>query len=906
MKKFALSIVPLLLITAGILWWQPFDCGSSCQQEHTASNGPQSNGSGELLSSCEDLGAFSISGQQAISDQSPGQPRLGPPASLQAMANHPERMDKMSRPNDQFSAIRSYPDKSLDLKAYEAGMNEVRSRMSNPTSAKTQAGITNTPWTQQGPTNIGGRLNSIAIDPNNPNTILVGAVTGGIFKTTDGGFSWDPIFDDNNSLTIGDITFEPGNSQVIYAGTGDQNIGGYMFIGNGVYKSTDAGATWNNIGLTDTRITSRILIDPTNTNKLYVATMGLPQERNSDRGLYTSTDGGNTWVQSLYLNDSTGIIDLVMDPNNSQVLYASSWNRIRNNFESLTSGVDAKIWKTTDGGNSWNQLSNGLPTGVQSRVNLAIDAGNPAKLYASYVTPGFDLEGVYTSLDAGANWDTISIATIGGNALGGFGWYFGNVFVNPFAPSDIYILGVQLWRTPDFGQTWEVVDPNWWQYDVHADKHDMIFTGPTSFYLATDGGLYLTTDNGTSWSDTDEIPNTQFYRVQAYPHWPDSYYGGAQDNGTCSGNAASMSSWARNYGGDGFQVLFDNNPNNMVAETQNGNLVYSDDMGFNFYDYNTGIDFNDRRNWDMPVTISPSNDQVYYTGTYRIYKNATGLFNHNWFPISPDLTDGVTTSERFHTITTIDESPFNALTVYAGTSDGNVHVTTNAGGSWTDISAGVPDRYITSVKASPHNPNEVFLTVSGYRFNEFIPHVLRSTNTGSTWTNVSGNLPAIGLNDVLIHPTHDSVWVVASDGGVYATQDWGQNWERVGNNMPVCPVYDMDWDLLEDRLVAGTHARSIMTFPMDSLVPGVISSVSGPGRDLEVSLYPNPTVDQVKLRVPEAGSSFEVFDLKGSVVRKGRIEGFEEVISVETMPVGTYLVRVVGESSNWAGKLVKR
>lgn len=882
MKKFAWSLLPLLLITAGLIWWQPFNCGISCDQEsnYTAS-------------------------QDRSSEYST--PHQGPPTRLMALANRPDRMDKMSRPNDHFSAVRSYPDPELDLKAYEAGLQEVRSQLANHSTAKTTAGVTNTPWTQQGPTNIGGRINSIAIDPNDPNTILVGAVTGGVFRTTNGGFSWDPIFDDINHLAIGDITFEPGNSQVIYVGTGDQNIGGYMFIGGGIYKSTDGGSTWNNIGLQDTRITSRILIDPTNTNKIYAATMGLPQERNSDRGLYTSTDGGSSWTQSLYINDSTGIIDLVMDPNNSQVLYASSWNRIRNNFESLTTGVDAKIWKTTDGGTSWNHLANGLPNGILSRVNLAIDAGNPAKVYASFVSQGQNVEGVYQSLDAGGTWDTISIASLSPNALGGFGWYFGNVFVNPFAPSDIYILGVQLWRTPDFGQSWEVVDPNWWQYDVHADKHDLVFTGPTSFYLATDGGLYQTTDNGQSWSDIDEIPNTQFYRVKASPHWPDTYYGGAQDNGTVSGNAASISSWNRDYGGDGFSVLFDNNPNNLVAETQNGNLVYSDDMGFNFYDFTIGIDFNDRRNWDMPVIISPNNDQVYYTGTYRIYKNSSGLFNHNWFPISNDLTDGVvTSSERFHTITTISESPFSALTLYAGTSDGNIHVTTDGGGSWANISNGVPDRYVTSVKASPYDPDEVFATVSGYRFNEFIPHLLHSTNKGSTWTNVSGNLPAIGLNDVLIHPTHDSVWVVASDGGVYATQDYGQNWERVGNNMPICPVYDMDWDMIQDRLVAGTHARSMMTFPMDSLLPDVITANPWLDAPLRVSVYPNPTADYIKIRLPEAGGTFEILDLNGKRVRNGRIEGLEKQISLQTLPVGTYLVRVTGESGSWAGKIVKR
>lgn len=827
-----------------------------------------------------------------------------PPASLQAMVSHPGRMDKMSRPDEHFYLQRSYPDAQFDLMGYNAALASAKSVAQSP--AKTLAGVSNTPWTLEGPTNIGGRINALAVDPNNASIRFAGTSAGGIFKTTNGGFSWDAIFDTSTHLAIGDITFEPGNSQVIYAGTGDPNIGGYVFLGDGVYKSTDGGNSWNNIGLQDARIVSRILVDPNNVNKIYVSTMGLPQERNNDRGLYVSNDGGQTWSQSLFVSNEAGIIDLVMDPNNSQVLYASSWNRIRNNYESMVYGTDAKVWKTSDGGGSWTHLTNGLPSGTLSRVNLAIDQGNPAKVYVCAVDSNFNVEGVYQSTNGGSNWNTIPTANLSSNALGGFGWYFGNIFVNPFSPNDIYICGVQLWRTQDMGQTWATADPGWWTYEVHADKHDMLFTGPDSYYLATDGGIYETQDNGVSWSDADEIPNTQFYRVAANPHFPDSYYGGAQDNGTCSGNAGNITAWQRNFGGDGFQMLFDNNPNHLVVETQNGYLSHTLDGGSTYNDFNQGIDFNDRRSWDMPVTISSINDQVYYCGTYRVYQNTTGLDLHNWFPISPDLTDGIASSSRGHVITTVSESPFNASVVYAGTSDGNVHVTTDGGGTWTDISNGLPDRYITSVKASQHNPDEVFATVSGYKFNEFIPHILRSTNKGATWTNVSGNLPQLALNDVLVHPVHDSVWVVASDGGVFATQDRGINWERVGNNMPICPVYDMDWDLLQNRLVAGTHARSLMTFPVDSLLPSGVISALHDTPALEVSLYPNPATDYIELKSPESGTRFTLHDIQGRLLKSNRITGFEKRIPIQDLPAGTYLVQVEGLTSNWYGKLLKR
>ncbi|HHG84991.1 MAG TPA: hypothetical protein ENJ82_09615, partial [Bacteroidetes bacterium] len=384
------------------------------------------------------------------------------------------KLEAKLAPLDHFSLKRSYPDMQLDWRAYEAALQSARAAA---TLEKTQtSSIDNTPWTLEGPGNIGGRINAIAIDPNNNSIILVGCAAGGIFKTTDAGSTWNPIFDDAGQLAIGDITFEPGNSQVIYAGTGDPNISGYPVIGDGIYKSTDAGNTWTHLGLTATRIISRIVIDPNNVNKIYAGTMGLPMQRNNARGLFSSTDGGTTWAQVLFVSDQAGIIDLVMDPNNSQILYASSWDRIRTNQESIVTGTNAKVWRTTDGGANWAALAGGLPTGVLSRVNLSIDNGNPANVYACFVDTTQNVRGIYKSNNNGNSWAAINTSTLGPGELGGFGWYFGNIFVNPFQPNELYLLGVQLWRTTDNGANWGEVDPPWWAYTVHADKHDIVFT----------------------------------------------------------------------------------------------------------------------------------------------------------------------------------------------------------------------------------------------------------------------------------------------------------------------------------------------------------------------------------------------------------------------------------------------
>jgi photosystem II stability/assembly factor-like uncharacterized protein len=790
-------------------------------------------------------------------------------------------------PSDQFYFQRSYPDAQFDLAGYESALAMVQGSAAKVSGT---SGLSDTPWTLEGPTNTGGRINAIAIDPNNSSVIFVGCSVGGIFKTTNAGTSWAPVFDAQTHLAIGDITFEPGSSQILYAGTGDPNIGGYPFLGNGIYKSTNAGTTWTNIGLDSTRTISRIIVDPADHNKIFVATMGLPMNRDHNRGLYITTNGGTTWTQSLFVADQAGIIDLVMAPGNSQILYASSWDRIRTNQESLVFGNNAKVWKTTNGGTSWTHLTNDLPAIPMSRINLAIHPTNPAILYAAYVDTSYNLYNIYKTTDAGSNWNPLDISSLDPGALAGFGWYFGNILLNPYAPNDLYLCGVQLWRTTDNGTTWEIVDQN---FTVHADNHDMAFLTGGSYYLATDGGLYKTTNNGTSWLDADEIPNNQFYRIAVDPYNPGFYVGGVQDNGTNRGNAATANQWQFLLGGDGFQALFDNNPDDMVAETQNGNLWYTDDGGFGWNSFNDGINSNDRRNWDMPIIHSVHNDNVYYTGTYHVYKNSFGLAGHSWDSISNDLTDGIVFEPRFHTLTTIAESPVSATVLYAGTSDGNVQRTTNGGTSWTNISAGLPKRYVTSVKASPSNANEVFVTTSGYKNNDYLPHVFRSTNQGTTWIDISGDLPPFALNDILIHPTVANLYVVASDAGIYATQNGGQNWARVGTGMPICPVYDMEFDLVFKKLIAGTHARSMMSFPMDSLESPIFLGIAPPtDGNMTLELYPNPATEFVKVTSESTMNRWEMMDISGRQMATGEFSGTNGSFSVAHLPAGVYFLRV--------------
>ncbi len=734
--------------------------------------------------------------------------------------------------DENFFLQRSYPDSVFQMEAYNNALQFAhRDYLANKPIPGQRSGNPLV-WETEGPGNIGGRINTIAVDPTNSNIIYVGNACGGVFKTTNSGATWNPIFDDQPYLAIGDIAIDPSDPNTIYVGTGDPNISGFPFLGDGVYKSTDAGQTWTNIGLVDQRIVSAIRVHPLYPNLIYVATMGLPFQKNNERGLYKSTNGGQSWQQVYFQADSAGVADVIIHPTDTNVVYITGWNRIRNNVTSLTWGPECQILKSTDAGQSWQPVMNGIPNvGILSRISIEMSGTNHNVLYASVIDSTFDVQGIYKTVNGGQSWTTLAANGLPSDVFSGFGWYFDQLKLNPANDNELFVLGVDLYRSSDGGNTFVMAGPPWYTYDFHADKHDLVFDGNT-IYCATDGGLYASTDRGDNWVDIENIPNTQFYHVAINPHANGVYYGGAQDNGTTAGNKTLINQWERIFGGDGFDIQFHPTiPDIFYVETQNGGIWTTNDGGLYVYDAVDGINDNDRRNWDMPYLMSNFDANTLYTGTYRIYKSTSGNFP-NWQPISNDLTKGALGEANRNTISVIEESKLISGKLFAGTSDGNVWRSTDGGNTWTSIKAGLPNRYVTDLEVSSLNANLVLVSHSGYKDNDFIPHIHLSRNNGDNWTDISGNLPPIAINEVAISNLNDSLIFVATDGGVYYTVNQGAQWERLGANMPVMVVYDIKIDALNQKLIAGTHARSIMSIPIDSInanlfVAPIIASISG-------------------------------------------------------------------------------
>jgi len=808
-------------------------------------------------------------------------------------------------PQEHFFAARDYPDFAPDLAVYTAALAEAQAEGAVARPRGGFAGFSAT-WTQQGPANVGARVNTIKVHPTDPKTIYIGYSEGGVWKTTDGGQTWKPIFDNQLMLSIGDIELDPKNPNIVYVGTGDPNISGYPFIGNGLWKSTDAGLTWKYIGLEKQRIITKIIVDPTNSQIIWAATMGLPFETNNDRGLYKTTDGGTTWKQVLFIADQAGVVDIEMAPNNPNIVYAASWDRVRSYYTSIVSGQNARIWKTGDGGTTWTKLGGGLPQNRKSRTGLAIDKTNPNHLVAMYADSTLEFHGLYETFTAGQSWTRMTLSGLDPGFQSNFAWYFGRVFINPFNPQDMWALGVYTFRSTDGGKNWVGAVSATWEDETHVDHHDMAFLGPQSFLIATDGGLYRSTDNAQTWQKIENIPTTQFYRVAFNPHLPDAYYGGAQDNGTNRGNKAQINDWEHVFGGDGFQAVFHpTNPNIFYYEYQNGSILGTTDGGDNFQDATQGFGENDRRHWDMQYIISPHDPNVMYAGTNYLYRSES--HPATWSPVSDDLTDGIAQGTRNHEISALDESPVVENLLYVGTTDANVWRGNPLTFEWENITAGLPERYVSSVKASPSAADRVFVTQTGYKQNDFTGHVHRSDDRGKTWTDISGDLPNFAVNDIVIMPSNqDSVLFVATDGGVYATLNGGKHWERLGTGMPIVPVYDLVINSAQNTLAAGTFARSIMTFPLDSLESGGVSTFTPGSTPPLFSLNPTLATDHLRLTVDYLSSrqtaEIVVVDLAGRPRWQQQFRGghrYEEQLDVQDFPAGVYVAYVRSEGRVW-------
>ncbi len=786
---------------------------------------------------------------------------------------------KEKYPFDILFMQRAYPDGEINTTAYSKAI-QWKKQAANKSSA-------NEVWQFSGPLNIGGRITDIEIPSTQPNIYYVGAASGGIFKTINGGNDWIPIFDDQEMLSIGDIEISKSNNNLIYVGTGEVNAGGgsLVYDGDGIYKSIDGGTTWQSKGLPYIGSVGKIVLDPNNDNTAFVGAMG-PLFRNSNnRGVYKTINGGDSWEQVLFVSDSTGVVDMAIHPANGDIVYAASWERIRRPNNRQYGGITSGIYRTTDGGSNWVELTNGLPSlaSQKGRISIAISQSNPNVLYTRYADATGNIQGVYKTTNGGDSWTAVN-----SNQLTdvGFHWWFGGIFVDPTDENTIYNVDFEVQKSTNGGTSWSDSFSN-----VHVDQHAMAFNAsiPGEVLLGNDGGLYSSSNGGASSVKDLKLPITQFYRMHVDAQNENKIYGGAQDNSTSRTQTGGLTDWNIINGGDGFQPLVDpTNTNVIYALSQNGSLRKSTNNGNSFSNATNGISGGDRNNWDTPITFDPSNSQTLYYGTNKLYKttNAAG----SWSAISPDLTDGPHSGNlTFGTITTISVSPLDNELIFVGTDDGKAWVTEDGGSNWTDVSAGVPNRWVTTVLASREDPNTVYLTLSGYRFGEDVGHVYKSTDLGSNWFDISASLPDIPVND--IEQDGFGNLFVGTDIGVLATADEGVNWSVLGENLPSVVVTDLHIHEGSQFLFAATFGRS--TYKID--ISDDILNTNENIFSSEVKVFPNPASEMVTISLKNTSNqtSLMIYDVMGRLVKQNNFEGKKEIsLSVQNFQAGIYYLKI--------------
>ncbi len=705
------------------------------------------------------------------------------------------------RPSDWFYVQRAYPNTEVPVEARLEAAKQAQQHQAEAAAKGTDDVV----WAEAGPSNIPGRITDLAVHPASPDIIYAASAAGGVFKTTDGGDNWTAIFDSAGVQSVGALAISPFSQNVIYVGTGEANSSGDSYEGTGMYRSNDFGATWSHIGLDSSYHIGRIAIKGILPETLYVAAMGKLFGTNSERGVYRSVDSGGTWEQVLYVNDSTGCADIAIDPG-SGAIFATMWERWRHPRERRAGGLGSGVYRSMDGGENWTLLTNGLPpqSDTLGRMGVTVCPSSNTVYAIACNHPGVFM-GVYKSTNLGYSWTQTNDGDLDG-FMGGFGWYFGQIRVSPSDPQTVFALGVQMYRSTNGGSSWQYAGSG-----AHVDHH-ALWINPTNgveLVGGNDGGVALSSDMGNNFTTKTDMHNTQFYAITIDPQNPERLYGGTQDNGTLRTMTGALDDWDHIHGGDGFYVIVDPTDSDVIyAEYQWGYLDKSSNGG-DTWDYAmSGIDQNDRTNWNTPIAMDPSDHNTLYYGSHRLYRTTDGAAS--WTAISSDLTSGDDPGNlNFGTLTTIDISPVDSQTIYVGTDDANVWVTTNYGTNWTNISATLPTRWVTRVVADPADSGTVYVTQSGYAENDPLPHIHRSTDYGQNWTPIHSNLPDAPVTDVIVDPVLDSTLYVGTDFGVYVSSDLGQSWSVLGNGMPMVPLHDLCLHGPSRKLVAGTHGRSM-------------------------------------------------------------------------------------------------
>ena len=793
--------------------------------------------------------------------------------------------------------------------AHPATRAEVRMDTTAYSAARAGSALNEVKFRNVGPTIMSGRVTDIDVSPHDPTHFYVAYASGGLWKTVSNGSKFTPLFDNEAVMTIGDVAVRWADNDtlpdVIWVGTGEVNSSRSSYAGAGMYLSEDGGKTWTRKGLEETHHIGEVLLHPDDPNTVWVAAMGHLYSSNPERGVFKTTDGGETWTRTLFIDEDTGVVDMIADPRDPDVIYAAAWHRTRRAWNFVESGETSGIHKSTDGGETWTSVTDstsGFPTGPGvGRIGLDISQSNPDIVYAvldnydrrppdddqkeeerltkdslrvmsteafialdeevvesflrdnnfedehtgssvqgrvrsgdlvpldlvTYLedansllfdTPVIGAE-VYRSNDAGATWTKTHDSYLDA-VFNSYGYYFGEVKVAPHDADLVYVLGVPLMRSDDGGSTWERIGGA----GVHSD-HQALWVSPNRpghLLNGNDGGLNMSYDDGESWFKLNTPAVGQFYSVGVDMAEPYNVYGGLQDNGVWTGPSdyEAGTGWHGRgkypyesiMGGDGMQVQVDWRTNDVVyTGLQFGNYFRLDRAEGGRTRITPTHVLGEQRlrwNWQSPIRLSRHNQDIVYFGSNKLHRSLDR--GETWTAISDDLSRGGREGDvAYGTLTTISESPLQFGLIYVGTDDGKVHVTEDGGVTWQDLTGSLPEEmWVSRVEASHHSDSTVYLSLNGYRWDDFAPYLYRSEDRGQTWSPIGSDLPAEPINVVTEDPVNSNLLYVGTDNGLYASLDGGQSFMTLGD-MPRVAVHDLVVHPRENELAIGTHGRSI-------------------------------------------------------------------------------------------------
>lgn len=778
-----------------------------------------------------------------------------------------------------------------------------------------------------GPAYMSGRIADIAVDQNNPNTWYTAVGSGGIWKTENAGTTWAPIFDSQSVYSTGDVTIDPSNSDIIWVGTGENNGGRHISFGDGIYKSLDGGKTWKNMGLKESERISDIIIHPQDSNTVWAAVQGPLWTSGGERGLYKTTDGGETWKLVLTPEDEwTGVTSLLMDPRNPDKLYAATWSRQRLIASYVGTGPGAGIHTSDDGGETWVELKTGLPKGNMGKIGMAISPIKPDVIYATIETDNRG-GGFYRSENRGASWTKMSDEVGGGTGP----HYYQEIFADQHQFDRVYIASNYSKVSDDGGKTWTPISTE----RKHVDDHAMAFhpNDPDFVLIGSDGGIYMSHDRMATWRYIANLPLTQFYKIAVDDSEPFyTVYGGTQDNSTQGGPSRTNRSegiknkdWFLTLGGDGHQPAIEpGNPDIMYSQWQQGNLARRDlKTKENVYikPQPRPGEPAERFNWDAPINVSAHDPKRLYFASQRVWRSDDR--GDSWTPVSPDLTKNgnrmhqpvmgrtwsveagwdIYAMSEFHTIANFAESPVDENILWVGTDDGLIQVTTDGGQNWKKIDLGkvkgVPaTAYVNDIRADLFEPNTVYVALDNHKYGDFKPYLIKSTNLGRKWTSMADTIPDKHLvwRFVQDHENKDLMFI-GTEFGVFFSVDAGEQWVELDGGIPTISTRDVQIQRRENDLVVGTFGRGIYILddygPLRSLTQDALEQdalLFAPSRPVKwFSLDRNHTRtdgnDRYSAKNPAHGATFTYY-LKDSLMtaKEARQKAEKEMVKNEEYP----------------------